>query len=347
MNNYRKNICPNNMANTPVTLPETGEDGSAGIPVIPLPDPGEGGPVVAPGDENGSAGIPVIPLPDPGQGGPVVAPGDENDSAGIPVVPLPDPGQGGPVHPLYPDRPNRPNWPIYPVFPLPSLPCFVCQDQGNSNNYCKVRFLNAVNQYSSLVVVISGRQVASGLSFASLTSYGKVSDGFRTVTIALPNGYVLLRKSIPFHAGTTVTMAIIPSASGLDLMEISDTPCSNRSYGYSCFRVCNLAYYSNPLDVILYDGRIVYSDVRFKEVTSFKQIRPGEYDFYLAETVLSPMPRSMDIETLDSASSDVIYPEPLLSFYVNVRSNAMYTVYILGRDNTSTSLQTIIVEDIQ
>lgn len=39
--------------------------------------------------------------------------------------------------------------------------------------------------------------------------------------------------------------------------------------------------------------------------------------------------------------------EPLLSFYVNVRANAMYTVYILGYGTSPNELQTIIVEDRQ
>ena len=112
--------------------------------------------------------------------------------------------------------------------------------------------------------------------------------------------------------------------------------------------MCNLAYYSNPLDVILYDGRVVYTDVRFKEVTSFKRIRPGEYDFYLAETNLRPTPRMEDIETIGSDTNTMLMrSEPLLSFYVNVRANAMYTVYILGRGYSSEELQTIIVEDRQ
>ena len=326
-----------------------GMSGRTGTPVVPLPDFQEGGPVASEnGNNDGSAGIPVIPLPDFEEGGPVF-PGNEDGSAGIPVIPLPDPGEGGPVYPgpSQPSRPNRPNWPIFPVYPLPNVPCFFCQE-GNTNGYSKVRFLNAVNSYRSLVVIVSGLQVASGLSFGSLTNYGNVSDGFRTVTIAQPNGYVLLRKTVPFHAGDTITMAIIPSAGGIDLMQISDTPCNNRPYGYSCFRVANLAYYSNPLDVILYDGRVVYSDVRFKEVTSFKRIRPGEYDFYLAETSLRPTPRMEDIETLNTDTSSVMMrAEPLLSFYVNVRANAMYTVYILGYGTSPNELQTIIVEDRQ
>ena len=41
------------------------------------------------------ANTPVIPLPNPGEGGPV-APGDDTDT---PVIPLPNPGEGGPVYP--------------------------------------------------------------------------------------------------------------------------------------------------------------------------------------------------------------------------------------------------------
>lgn len=39
--------------------------------------------------------IPVTPLPNPGEGGPVF-PGNED---AIPVIPLPNPGEGGPVNP--------------------------------------------------------------------------------------------------------------------------------------------------------------------------------------------------------------------------------------------------------
>ena len=51
------------------------------IPVVPLPNPGEGG-AVFPGDEGA---VPVIPLPNPGEGG-AVNPGN---SSSIVIQPLP------------------------------------------------------------------------------------------------------------------------------------------------------------------------------------------------------------------------------------------------------------------
>mgnify|MGYP000899281615 CR=1 FL=1 len=59
-------------------------------PVIPLPNPGEGGPVY----DGNSGNTPVIPLPNPGEGGPVY----DGSTGNIPVIPLPNPGEGGPVN---------------------------------------------------------------------------------------------------------------------------------------------------------------------------------------------------------------------------------------------------------
>ena len=56
------------------------------MPVTPLPNPGEGGPVF-PGAEAPGA-IPIIPLPNPGEGGPV-NPGNGTAGGGVVIQPLP------------------------------------------------------------------------------------------------------------------------------------------------------------------------------------------------------------------------------------------------------------------
>lgn len=54
-------------------------------PVIPLPNPGEGGPVYS-GSSDSSDATPVIPLPNPGEGGPVYS----GPTGTIAIQPLPD-----------------------------------------------------------------------------------------------------------------------------------------------------------------------------------------------------------------------------------------------------------------
>lgn len=342
--------------------------GIAGEPMIPLPNPGEGGPVY-PGpdnpDDNNNAGIPVIPLPNPGEGGPVY-PGpdnpDDNNNAGVPVIPLPNPGEGGPV---YPGPGNNQNYPggivIQPIFPGNNN-----NNQGGwlcSNNVCggaailpgiigtvwpgaaKVRFINAAYNYPAFRVFVGNNRFVNLLNYASATSYGRVSAGYQTVTISGTDGYIYIQKTMPFQAGGITTIAIINTASGMDLLQITDSCCPPTN-GYSSFRIGNLASNTGPLDVIMSDGRVVYSDLRFKEIGAFKRIMPGTYQFFYAETDLLPMPASLDIETLDSAWLGVYPPhETFGSLYLNITSNAIYSVYLLQSGSGRNNIQNLILMD--
>ena len=112
------------------------------VPVIPLPNLGEGGPVA-------DGGTPVIPLPNPGEGGPVA-------DGGTPVIPLPNPGEGGPVAGggiFFPIRPQT----------------------------ARVRFLHASYGYPPFRILVNQSRAASWLNYASLSSYSRVPAGYQTV----------------------------------------------------------------------------------------------------------------------------------------------------------------------
>ena len=291
-----------------------------------LPNPGEGGPAASPSNEGAT---PVIPLPNPGEGGPVASPSDEG---AIPVIPLPNPGEGGPVF-----TPSESGG--IPIITLPNLGGGIAALLPRN---ARVRFFNAATDYPAFQVFINRRRAVSHLGFSSLSSYNRIVSGYQTITVAGLDGYIYLQKNLPFEAGSTSTVAIVNRAGGLDLLQISDA-CCPPSNGFSNFRVSNLAYQSGPIDVLLGDGRVIYADVQFKETTSFKQIQPGEYQFFFAETNLMPMPANADIEGLDSAFLD-LYPIPdaVASLYLNVRRNANYTVFLV---DSGSALQTIVAED--
>ena len=295
-------------------------------PVIPLPNPGEGGPVY-PGDD--LAGTPVIPLPNPGEGGPVY-PG--NDIAGTPVIPLPNPGEGGPVYP------GNNGWNTGTSI-LPSIIGTILSGSA------KVRFLNAAYNYPEFRVLVGNNRFVNLLNYASASSYGQVRAGYRTVSVVGTDGYVYIQKTMPFQANSISTIAIINTAGGLDLMQITDTCCPPGN-GYSSFRIGNLAINSGPLDVLMSDGRVVYSDLRFKEVGAFKRIMPGTYQFFYADTNMAPMPAYADIETLDSAWLGMYPPyETFGSLYLNVTSNAIYSVYLLQSGTGRNQIQNLILMD--
>lgn len=327
---------------TPVTpLPNPGEGGpvysgtDAGqSPSVPLPDVGEGGPVY---DGSNTSQTPAVPLPNPGEGGPVY---DVSDASQTPAVPLPNPGEGGPVYDS--------SAPSIPVLPLPGVtgPIFGgAVGLPGASQSAAVRFLNAAFGYRPFRVTIRNTQVVNWLSYASLSGYLRVPAGYHTVTVSGTDGYIYLQKTMPFQSGDPATIAIINTASGLDLLQITDACCAPTG-GMAAFRVSNLALNSEPLDVLLGDGRVVYADVRYKETTAFKRIVPGAYQFFLAETSLTPIPAWMDIETLDSAFLGM-HPvsNTVSSLYLNVAAGSSYTVFLLSSGTSVNAIQTLTAQD--
>ena len=183
------------------------------------------------------------------------------------------------------------------------------------------------------------------LGYASVSSYVQAPGGYQTITVSGLDGYTYLRKTMPLPPGSPSTIAVINTPSGLDLLQISDQCCLQGNCA-SNFRVSNLALNSPPIDVLLKDGRVVYADVRFKETTIFKRVRPGTYQFLFAETDRSPMPSWMDIETLDSAflgTPDL--PDTIVSLNLEVEKNTNYTVFLLSSGTGERDIQTMVVTD--
>lgn len=250
----------------------------------------------------------------------------ENGNTAMPATPAEGgrPGRAGPSIGI----------PIFPGVVIPAPP-----NTGVSN----VRFLHAATHTVPVSISVGTQNLATNLRYAEYTGYSRVPDGFRTVTVisARSPRSILFRKTIPFRACECTTLVLVNTSSGVDLLQVPDTACNSMPRGLSCFRMVNASYGSMPLDVILFDGRIVFSEIGFKEVTTFRRVRPGEYGFYLAAT--PPMPfvvdEAIDIETMEDlpiSISDHFIPGygeliPLATFYESFRSGVQYTGYVLGR----------------
>lgn len=143
--------------------------------------------------------------------------------------------------------------------------------------------------------------------------------------------------------GAPPPLQLFTAPGGLDLLQISDRCCPPTGY-YSNFRVQQPRLQQRPHRCAAGGRPSGYADVRFKETTSYKRIRPGTYEFLFAETNLTPSPAYADIETLDSAFLGA-YPIPnmVASAYIVVSSRANYTVFLLN--SGSDAIQTMVVED--
>ncbi|MDK2967009.1 DUF4397 domain-containing protein [Lacrimispora sp.] len=210
---------------------------------------------------------------------------------------------------------------VITVFPKPIIPCYDCNTTENG----LVRFLNAAAGYEPFQIYINKQLAVNGLDNGDMSQYGRVSAKMQTVTVEGQNGYVYLEKQIEVSRGQAITIAVINSDSGLEIMEIMDMYC-NGGINSGCFRVCNLSITNRKVNVILNGGELTFKEVDYKELTGFKYQKTG---FYLVAVMSS------------SAQSENI----LLTSNIYIRGNASYTLYVFNWSNTMNAIRILIVED--
>ena len=298
----------------------------SGIPTTPVAP--EGGTPAFPGED--ISNMPTTPIAP--EGGTPAFPGNMNNTGNM--------GNMG----------NMPQWPQFPnvqfptiQFPTPSLPSFTY--------FSQVRFLNASTNGMSLDVLIDGQNVFSGSTFATVSVYTQISDGFHTVTVRRTNGPILYQQTLAFVSGENATMVILDTASGVTLTKVSDMGCTNVPSGYGCFRVANMSYSGSSYDVRLFNNQIVFSGIGYKEVTSYKQASTGNYTFFVTNSQLNvstfnelPMLVFAAIIGPTCSGTGCAIKNPLLTFSINVQPGMAYTSYIIGNP-WSNMYQVFTLED--
>lgn len=320
---------PNNAEGTTV-MPGEAINGNnmRNMPVIPLPNPGEGGPVNSGNGESmgGQNGTPGGNQNRPMQ--------PENNQPGRPVTPLPNPGEGGPVFPgggggmqggnnMGGINVGGLNIPaiigtIITSFPRPNAPCRFCVNQNQT--FGNVRFLNAASNYNPFRVYVNDQLFVSSLNFSEVTSYEKVPNGYQIVTVMGDNQYIYVQKPIMVPRDGSVTVAICNTENGLDLFVVNDSSCTKSNY-LACMRVCNLSFNSGPLSVVVGNNDMQFMNVNYQEVTNFRVIAPGNYLFYVVNN-----------------NRNII-----LSSALDVKVDVSYTMYLFNWNISSPDAITVLI----
>lgn len=272
----------------------------------------------------------------------------------------PDVDGSGPAVEGVPDTPQTlPSYPDVdgsapPVYPQP-IPPIVTQPGQPVMRCCRVRFFHAAVQAGSLNVNVGSQRVASNLAFGNFSSYYCFAEGFRTVSLinAGSGRTLLLRKTVPMSYGEQLTFVIVNNAStgALELVRVNDTACSGQMGGFGCLRMANFLLGDTALDLLTADGRVLFSDVRYKETTLSRRLRPGSYSFLVANTPVRIEPRIQDVE-MDQGEwriSQRYLPgygemDLLLSFGMQARRGVLSTAYIIGQANTG-EVQVVVSEN--
>ena len=229
-------------------------------------------------------------------------------------TPLPD-------FPLYESAPPGTSSSVITVFPKPIIPCYLCNSEQNG----LVRFLNAAAGYNPFLIYISNQLAVNGLSNGEMSQYGRVSASQQTITVGGQSGYVYVEKQITVNDDRAVTVAIINTDYGLDIMEIQDVFC-NGGINTGCFRVSNLSITNRQIHVVLNGGAITFPSVDYLEVTSFRYALTGLY-------------------MVSVSNANRLGENLLLTSNIYIRGNASYTLYVFNWSAMENAIRTLIVED--
>lgn len=227
--------------------------------------------------------------------------------------------------PSVPSQPSRPNesWPPIAVIPIPIVPG---GGQGNRIGYCTIRFLYAAAGFDPVNVSVGNRPLVHGLGYGDVSSYFIEKAGFKNirVTEGTAGRTLVSQDRFLFQEGDVYTIALINNMEGMSMLLISDSPCQSQMQNFACVRAANLSYNAPAVDVVNKTERVVFEDLRFKNVAAYKQVLQGEQTFFVMETM-----NGMDVFDMTE------WIEP----------GKMYTLYVIGDAYVFPGLTGIFAED--
>lgn len=235
-------------------------------------------------------------------------------------------------------------------FPTPEVP------GGSMQGFCNIRFIHAAVNQPALNVSIGNKVLANNLRYGQVSDYSEepASTLMITLSSAMRPRMTLYQESFRFRDGDVFTIAIVNVGNGIGMFPISDQRCQTRQRGLSCIRAANLSYNSPPLDVFLPTGRVVFGNVGFQSVTTYRQIGQGNYVLLIGDTPVGNAPSqggrgiiAVPIILGGGSPQGANEFNLMITTTVNVRSDRQYTIYIIGDVYGAPDPQAVFVEDFQ
>lgn len=189
-----------------------------------------------------------------------------------------------------------------------------------------VRIFHASPDAPPVDVYVNNSPVVSNLRYRSFTEYLPLPPGVINVKV-YPAGTTtnpVINTNVNIPPNTILTVAAINELKDLSLYAIEDTPMPI-PMGKTYVRAGHLSPNAPAVDVRLPNGRNLFEDVEYKEITDYKLVEPGDYTLDLFVT-------GTDTRVLHVPNIDL-------------KPNRFYTVYAIGLAGERPPLQVVIPLD--
>ncbi|WLR42711.1 DUF4397 domain-containing protein [Bacillus carboniphilus] len=149
----------------------------------------------------------------------------------------------------------------------------------------KVRILHASPDAPSVDVVVDGEVVVEDAKYKDVTDYLELKRGPHKIQIfasgTVDESKPVLEKKVRLKPGSKQTVAAINKLDSIELALIDDS--AKPQAGKAKVRVGHFSPDAPPVDVAQKTGNVLFKNVKFKDITKYKDLDPGSYDLNLRE----------------------------------------------------------------
>ncbi|WPC44481.1 DUF4397 domain-containing protein [Clostridium sp. JS66] len=195
-----------------------------------------------------------------------------------------------------------------------------------SSGYSYIRVFHAAPDAPAVDVYANNAIIVSNIKFKGFSQYIRVPQGkyrfrvFKQGTQKNP----LIDRDIIIPENRILTLAAIGIMPNLELKAIEDTLEPLRR-GRSKVRFIHLSPNAPAVDITLPNGNVIFKNVSYKEVTGYKEVRPGSYN--------------LQVKTAGIDEKILLLPNTRFG------PNKFYTIYAVGLVNREPKLQVVIPLD--
>lgn len=189
-----------------------------------------------------------------------------------------------------------------------------------------VRILHASPDAPPVDIYINNMKTVSNLAYKDFTEYLQLAPGRYNVKV-FPTGQrnnPVINTNVDIPPRAILTVAAVDKLENIGLLPIEDTPLPT-GQGRAYIRFGHLSPSAPKVDIRLPNGKVIFENVEFKEVTDYISAYPGNYglEVYVAGT---------DQRVLQVPN-------------VMLKPNRIYTVYAVGLVGEEPPLEVLIPLD--
>ncbi len=193
-------------------------------------------------------------------------------------------------------------------------------------SYSYIRLLHASPDAPAVDVYANGQLIASNLTYSQFTQYMQLPAGNYNIKVFASGSLAdsVIDTDITIPAGKIFTVAAIGMLKDISLLPVEDEILP-KTPGMAQVRFAHLSPDAPNVDITLPDGTVVFGDVGYKQVTGYKNLKPGTYT----------------LQARVAGTDNVVLTVP----NINLMPENFYTVYAVGLVKGKPPLQVLIPLD--